>query len=75
MTYFIQWNTNRNGGGVFLEDAWVRYMFAPEWGFRAGQFKDPFGHEELTSDKKILEVDRSMLNQLLFPGTGSATRR
>ncbi len=74
MTYFIQWNTDRSDGGVFLEDAWVRYMFAPEWGLRVGQFKDPFSHEELTSDKKILGVDRSMMNQLLFPGGGGATR-
>jgi hypothetical protein len=73
ISYFLQWNSSRSDGTLALEDAWLKWMFSDDWGFRAGQFKDPFSHEELTSDKRLLTVDRSLVNQLLGPG-GNSTR-
>jgi hypothetical protein len=68
VVYSFVWATDREGGGLVLEDAWVKYMFADDWGVRAGQFKDPVHHEELTSSKKQLAVERSMLNEILGGG-------
>jgi hypothetical protein len=69
LTYFFQWATNRSGGALVLEDAWLRYEFsAPDWGVRVGQFKDPVAHEELTSSKRQLAVDRSLANEMLSGG-------
>jgi phosphate-selective porin O/P len=58
----------RSGGNLFLEDAYVRYMFADAWGVRIGQFKDPVTHEKLVSDKRLVTVERSMLDALLGGG-------
>ncbi len=56
------------GGAFLLEDAWVSYVFADEWTVRAGQFKDPVAHEELTSSKRQMAVERSMFNERLLGG-------
>jgi hypothetical protein len=66
--YFFQWNSGRDGGGLVLEDAYVLYMFSDAWGVRLGQFKDPVAHEELTSSKRQLAVDRSLANEVLSGG-------
>lgn len=58
----------RSGGNLFLEDAWVRNMFADQWGVRIGQFKDPVTHEKLVSDKRLVAVERSMLDAILGGG-------
>jgi hypothetical protein len=68
LTYSFVWATHREGGGVTLEDAVVKYMFADLWALRAGQYKDPVNHEELVSSKKQLAADRSLLNELLGGG-------
>jgi hypothetical protein len=68
LQYFFQWNSDRNGGSLVLEDAYVLYMFSDAWGLRAGQFKDPVAHEELTSSKRQLAVDRSLANEVLSGG-------
>jgi hypothetical protein len=62
LEYSFVWDTARNGGSVSLLDAWVKYMFADDWGFRAGQFKDLTTHEKLVSAKRQLAVDRSLLD-------------
>jgi hypothetical protein len=74
LTYSFIWATDREGGGVYLEDAVVKYMFADVWGIRAGQYKDPVNHEELTSSKRLLAADRSMLNELLAGGVLDRTQ-
>jgi hypothetical protein len=68
VVYSFVWAADVEGGGVALEDAWVKYMFADDWAVRAGQFKDPVHHEELTSSKRQLAADRSLLNELLGGG-------
>ena len=74
--YKLQWATNRSGGGLALEEAWVRHAFGENfwggklsnWAIKAGQFKDPVFHEEITSSKRQLAVDRSLLNEALAGG-------
>jgi hypothetical protein len=68
LTYKLGWESSTNGGGVSLEDAWVRYAFADEWALRGGQFKDNWSHEESVSSKRQLAADRSLMNELLAGG-------
>jgi hypothetical protein len=65
LTYALQWKTGQNDGTVTLEDAWVRYKFEPDWFIRGGQFKDPLLHEQLTSGRRQLTADRSLLSLLM----------
>lgn len=50
--------------GISLKDAYLDLAFFPELRFRAGQFKVPFGLEELTSSRFIDFVERSLVNEL-----------
>jgi hypothetical protein len=68
LEYYIQWNVDRDSGTTFLEDAWVRYMFADDWGVRAGQFKDQVTHEKTTSDAKLIAVERSLQDAVMGGG-------
>lgn len=63
--YKFMWEANREGGGVSLLDAWVKYMFNNDWGIKGGQFKDPLTHEKLVSASRQLLVDRSMLDNIM----------
>src|SRR5688572_29530281 len=48
-TYNLQWESNENGGGVTLEEAWVRYKLHGEFdkfAVRLGQMKDNAFREE-----------------------------
>jgi len=48
-----------------LRDVYLDFKLVPEYfRFRAGQFKEPFSLEELTSDLWIDFVERSLLNQI-----------
>ncbi|MDQ3440535.1 MAG: OprO/OprP family phosphate-selective porin [Planctomycetota bacterium] len=67
-TYNIQWETNENSGDVTLEEAWVRFKLKEDWHLRLGQIKDDVFHEETTSSKRQLAVERSLLNELLAGG-------
>lgn len=67
LTYLFQFNTDRNDGHTFLEDAWVRYQFADQYAFRVGQFKDPLAHESIVSSKKFTAVERSYTNDYFSP--------
>jgi hypothetical protein len=75
LTYKFQWATNRANGQPILDDAWVRWAMGDAFGemskdfaLRIGQFKDPTFHEEITSSKRQLAVDRSLANELLAGG-------
>jgi hypothetical protein len=69
LSYAFVWATEREGGDLILEDAFVKYMFADDWGMRVGQFKDPGNpHEELVSSKRQLAVDRTLANEVLAGG-------
>ena len=68
LKFQFQWATSRSGGGVSLEAANVNYKFAEAFGVKFGQYKDPTFHEEITSSKRQLAVDRSMANEYLAGG-------
>jgi hypothetical protein len=68
LTYSILLTNNRDTGAVSLDEWWARYKFAPEWSVRAGQFKDPVSHEQMSSSKTFLAVDESLLSSTFLPG-------
>jgi hypothetical protein len=68
LTYRFQWEAGSNGGGVFLQDAFVRYRFADQWAVQAGQFYDEYSHEQSMLDPFMLAADRSLINALIGGG-------
>ncbi len=64
--YKFQWQTNRNGGAVSLDEGYVTYKFADNLTGRIGQFKDPLHRESLTSASRLLANERSYLANVLF---------
>ena len=65
LEYSFIWESFADDGSLNLSDAWARYMFADEWGARAGQFRDLTTHEWLTNDGRLLAVDRSLTDALI----------
>jgi hypothetical protein len=63
LTYLIRGNFGRSGGGFSLEDAWVQYRMSADWLVRIGQFKIPYGREELVSSARQLAVERSLVSE------------
>jgi phosphate-selective porin OprO and OprP len=53
------------GQGTDMFVAWTKY---PASSFRLGQFKTPFGYEQITSDTKIYTIERSLPNDRLTIG-------
>lgn len=68
LTYNFRWASDRTGGGLTLENAYILYQFSDQWAFRAGQWKDNVFHEESTSSAKQLAADRSLVNEVLAGG-------
>jgi hypothetical protein len=68
LTYRLAWDTNQNTGSPFLLDAWANYKLTPDWGIRAGQFIDPFAHEQILFPGNQLAVDVSLANLLVGGG-------
>ena len=68
LTYRFQWESANNGGGVFLQDAFVRYAFARDWAVQVGQFYDEYSHEQSMLDPFMLAADRSVVNALIAGG-------
>lgn len=73
LTYNFLWATDRKSGNLVLEEAWAQYklgnVIGPEaWSIRGGQFKDFFAHESLTSSKRLLAAERTLLNDLFTGG-------
>lgn len=68
LTYDFVIVSSRNGDGVSLETAMGQYEFTDGWSFRFGQYKEQTFHEESTSSKRQLTVDRSLANELLGGG-------
>jgi Phosphate-selective porin O and P len=48
-----------------LEDAWLEFPVMPELGVRAGLFDAPLSRNSLTSDSKLLLMDRSLIKDAL----------
>ena len=68
--YRLQWATNRNGGNLFLEEAYVTHALNADrdLALKVGQYKDVTFYEEITSSKRQLAVDRSLANEVLAGG-------
>lgn len=71
LTYNFLWATSSSGGGVVIEQAWVRYMLGDQWAIRGGQIVNPVFHEQTVSSRRQLTADRSLVNQLIT-GAGEA---
>ena len=71
LTYFTQFAVDRKSGNVQLEQAWAKYQFDhTPFAVRAGQFKDPFDHEQLLASKYYAPVERSLTNDLFSNAEG-----
>ncbi|MDZ4831280.1 MAG: porin [Phycisphaerae bacterium] len=55
-------------GGFSLWDAWVRVELTPNLFVRTGQFKLPFGREQLIDRQNQMAVERSIVSQSLDVG-------
>lgn len=72
--YTCIWATDRKSEAFGLEEVWFMYKFGdlgvfPEpLSIQAGQFKNYFAHESMNSSKKILAVERSLLNDVFTGG-------
>jgi hypothetical protein len=71
-TYMFLWATDRNSGNLILEEGWAKYAFKGgalnNFAVKAGQFKDPFAHESLTSSKRLLAAERTLINDVFTGG-------
>lgn len=78
LEYYFRWNSGDSdgggSGGLNLEQAWLRYQFADQWGVRLGQFIDPVFHEQLVNSDRQLAADRSLLNLIISGADESYTQ-
>lgn len=78
LSYYFRWNSGDSDGGgsgaLNLEQAWLRYMFADQMGFRVGQFVDPVFHEQLVNSDRQLAADRSLMNTIITGADESYTQ-
>lgn len=68
LSYNFRIAYSRQGSTVSVEDAFIQYMFAPQWGFKIGQWKGNLLREETVSAAAQLAVERSLLNERLAGG-------
>ena len=68
LQYEFRWATDRNSGGLNLENAFLIYEMADAWAVKLGQWKDHWTHEESTSSARQLAADRSLLNEMIAGG-------
>ena len=72
--YTFIWNTDRKSQALGLEEAWFIYkmgnfgIFPEPISVEAGQFKNYFAHESMSSSKKIFAVERTLLNDVFTGG-------
>ena len=61
--YQLELDASSSGGGFSLgEFVYVQKDFGNGWKVRAGQFKPPFLREEFVSSRRLLLVERSLIN-------------
>ena len=68
LQYFVEWATDRVGGGLVNEQAFVEYKFADSFSVKAGQYKEFIYHEQTVSSRRSMAADRSLLNEVFFGG-------
>lgn len=68
LTYFFLIAIDRHTGEFVNEELSVRYRFHPNWAIRVGQYKENITQEQAVAAKKILGVDRSLMNELINQG-------
>lgn len=56
---------NTSGLRAQLTDAFINWNRHPEANVRVGQFKTPFGFEQLFSDPRLITIERSLVNDRL----------
>lgn len=56
---------NTSGLRAQLTDAFITWNRHPEANIRMGQFKTPFGFEQLFSDPRLITIERSLVNDRL----------
>jgi hypothetical protein len=72
--YNFIWATDRKTQTLGLEEAWFIYkmgdfgIFHEPISVQAGQFKNYFAHESMSSSTKIFAVERSLLNDVFTGG-------
>lgn len=64
LTYKIEGEFSKSGGGFSLLDAFANHKFDESWSSRIGQFKLPILREETISDTYQLTVNRSVANDI-----------
>ncbi|MFM9995461.1 MAG: porin [Phycisphaerales bacterium] len=62
-SYFFQVAASFDGGGLSLQEAWVKYDISEDSNLTWGQFKAPGLREELVSSKRQLAAERSVVNE------------
>lgn len=71
LNYFTQFAVDRHTGNVQLEMAWLKYQFDDSpFAIRAGQFKDPLDHEQLTASRWYPAIDRTLINDTFANAEG-----
>lgn len=68
LTYFFLFAIDRHTGDFVNEELSVRYRFHPNWAIRVGQYKENITQEQAVVAKKILAVERSLMNELINQG-------
>jgi phosphate-selective porin OprO and OprP len=59
--------SNTNRVGFAATDVFINWHELPEANVKLGQFKAPFGLEQLTSDTKLFTIERSQVTEALTP--------
>jgi phosphate-selective porin len=59
--------SNTNRVGFAATDVFINWHQLPEANIKIGQFKAPFGLEQLTSDTKLFTIERSQVTEALTP--------
>ncbi|TVQ30177.1 MAG: hypothetical protein EA376_13890 [Phycisphaeraceae bacterium] len=72
LTYAVQLQANRTGGGMRLLNAFAQYDLGDGFIVRWGQFKVPFLREELLPAWRQLAVERSLTNARFHQGRSQA---
>ena len=60
-------NSSARVTGIAARDVSVNWRAVPEANIKLGQFKAPFGFEQLTSDSRLLSIEPSLVTTALAP--------